>query len=476
MAAFSIFDTISNFLKPKTVQATSGQMAIGPVPTPNVPQGMSYTPQASPSKPILYNGPGFGPNYNPPVNPVNQTGGMSKSIASPGSLNQTPSGKNGGSNGGSNGGNSGAPTSYLDQLMTNEQKAYQDRLNAAQSNYDRLMETYNNQKSDLTNQKDSLLNQIGSTYTNVKQQAKDTLAKNLAALDQGKTTVTQGYDNLKTEQSRLLGDTQLRNRQMARALGDLNSSNYENNQSKAASDTQAAISGIGQQEQSQLDQIGQQITSQNLDANTKLQSLDEAQAQAETSVLSKYQSAAQQIATDQKYNEVDRANALESINTSMQSALDNIGLTIASYKQQASGLGSVANPLKDISALLSNLSTINKNLLNPLQIPAQAANLAQQAFQSGSNWNDIAGYINFNAPNKDVASQALQEALGLVQQNGAQVSYGSNGTPTVNPPKTGILGLGGVDPSYYSNLGNQITPQQVPDIKSLLTQLGYSFN
>ncbi len=284
------------------------------------------------------------------------------------------------------------PNTQLPQDMLNRNATAS--TNQANTIFDERAATLRNQLGDAESQKNSLLDQIGATYNNVRQQAKDTLAANLGALDQGKQNVTQGYADLKTEQGRLLNDTTLRNRLLARSLGSLNSGFYQNLQSKAAANTQANVSKIGQQEQSQLDQIGQEIVNQNTDANTKIQNLNETEAQAKNDVLSKYQSLANTVNTQLAFNSKDRANALEQINNDLQNSLDNIALTLADYRAKAASLGSVQNPLKNIADQAQSLATINKSVVQPIQ----DQNILNQAYQNINNgtqsYQDVVGYLS----------------------------------------------------------------------------------
>jgi hypothetical protein len=290
------------------------------------------------------------------------------------------------------GGGVAQPNTQIPQDILNRNASA--NTNQANTLFDERAATLRNQLGDAESQKNSLLDQIGATYNNVRQQAKDTLASNLGALDQGKKNVVQGYSDLKTEQSRLLNDTQLRNSLLGRSLGSLNSGFYENLQSKAAANTQANVSKIGQQEQSQLDQIGQEIINQNTDANTKIQNLNETEAQAKNDVLGKYQSLANSISTQLSFNDRGRTDALQQINNQLQNSLDNIAMTMADWRAKASSLGGVQNPLKSIADQANAMGTINKNIVQPIQ----DQNILNQAYQSINNgtqsFNDVVGYLS----------------------------------------------------------------------------------
>lgn len=289
---------------------------------------------------------------------------------------------------------------------------------------DIIRRSLDNALGNLGSTKDSLLDQIGATYGNVRQQAQDTLSKNVAALNQDTTDVNQGYANTKTEQSRLLSDTQLRNRNLARALGDLNSSFYEGAQNKANAATQANVSNLSQNQRSQLDQIAQEIANQNTDYGTKLLGLSNDEASARNNVLNQYQ------------------QGVGNANTASQNSLDNIALTLASLQQQGSRLGQVTNPIADATSKVNLLKAINTSGLVPVTSQNQGVyDQAVQAVQNGQDYNSVVGYL------KGISPQLASE----FQLN-------------VQPKPTGIFGLG--TPTY------NVTQPQGSSLDAILKQLG----
>lgn len=341
--------------------------------------------------------------------------------------------------------------SYEDLLR----RQYEDQLNSANRAYDERAAALRNQLGDLDRQKGSLLDQISGAYTSTRQQAQDTLAKNLAALESSKGEVRQGYADQRTEQSRLLGDTQLRNRNVARALGSLNSSFYENLQSKANATTQANVSKIAQTEQSQLDKIGQEITNQNLDANTKIQALNEAEAAAKTDVINQYQALWNQIQSQLSFNDRGRLEAVQAIGNQLQGSLDQISYTMSQYRGRAAGLGGVTNPLRDLTGkngLIDQLASIRTNITEPIQqenILAQA----QQDLNSGAKgYDDIVGYLGRydQAYGTRLLPQFELSVTNAGTQGGFQLPFG--------------LGRIGGNPQYrVMNPGQVVNPQSVLD-------------
>lgn len=360
----------------------------------------------------------------------------------------------------SGGGGGGSNTGALDQIFGQQQQdtrnQYNDQLNSARNLYDQRAGLLRNQLGDLGNQRDSLLNQIGSNYGGVIQQAKDTLQQNLGALNKAKGDVTTGYENQKLQQAQLLGDQRRQNREMARALGDLGSSFYENLQSKAQANTNQNITNIGDQEQSQLDTIGQQIITQNTDAGTKIDQLNQQEAQAKQQILNQYQSAYNNIQSELGFNSKDSVNALQSINDQMQSTLDNISQTMAQYKLAAQQSGRVTNPISNISAYAKNLATL-QSVTQPIQ-DQQIMQQAIQALQSDpSQFQNIVGQLQlYDAQN----GTKLADQIGGLQpkQTGTTGGFfGFGGTPVYNVPGgQGPLKLP-TQPSYLdqliSNLG-----------------------
>lgn len=297
------------------------------------------------------------------------------------------------------GGGGGQPQqqqSIMDSVTDNTQNHYQNLLSNAQGLYDHRAAELNNQLGGLGREKDSLLDRIGSTYGGLVQTAQDTLTKNLGALDNRRGEVNQQYDVSRTNVGRLLMDQQRMNRVLARSQGTLGSSYYGNLQTDAGRDATQRVAGLNTEEQSKLDAIGDAIVNAQTDTNTKIQSLEEAKGHAETEIINKYQTMANSIRNDLRFNERDRLDALDAVNNRMASALDNIQLTMMQYSAMASGLGNTANqwtnqiqsfdPFGQIQGTLDN-SESRMASYSPFQSPVAApqANAANQP----------TGYYNF---------------------------------------------------------------------------------
>jgi hypothetical protein len=347
------------------------------------------------------------------------------------------------------GGGGGTPQSFIDQLSNSQNAAAQRNAdlarNQAQSLYGQRGSLLQNQLGDLGNQKNSLLDQIGTNYGGVIKQAKDTLAQNLGALNQAKGDVTTGYENQKTDQGRLLNDVQRQNRMQARASGDLGSSFYENLQSDATSKAAQNVTNIGQQEQSQLDQIGQQIVTQNTDAGTKIDQLNQQEAQAKQQIIDQYQSAYNNVQSELGFNSQDSTNAIQQINNQMQATLDSISNTMGQYKLQAQQSGSVTNPISSLAAQAKNLAAL-QNVTQPLQDQQLLSQAIQQLQSDPSQFSNIVGQLQlYDAQN---GTQLAQQVQGL-QTSGAY-----------QPAQSGFLGLGSSPAQFNIGKGPLQLPQQ----------------
>ncbi len=300
----------------------------------------------------------------------------------------------------------------------------------AQHQYDYLRGQISNQQNDLSNTKNSLLDQLSTMYGNSIQQAKDTLASNLNTLNTAQNTVTTGYEGQKTDQGRLLGDVQRQNRQLARSMGDLGSSFYEGLQGNAASQTAQNITNFSNQEQSQLDQIANQITSENTTTNTKVQNLNDLETQAKNDVINRYQSSYNDIQNELARAGVDNTDAMNAINNQMQSTLNNISYLMSGYKDSVTS-GAQSNT--NIANMLQNLNTGTQNTLNtagtvntgftPLnnaQTIAAAQTDAASLASQGYTQDQIIGQIQTQYPGLN--NNTLQQIMSALYPTGTNLS------------------------------------------------------
>lgn len=353
----------------------------------------------------------------------------------------TSTGNNIPSGGGVGGG--GAPLNSSINQLGQQQQAL---INARKQNQQHTLDS-------LGNQKNSLLDQIGSNYGNAISSARSTLANNLSALNQAKTDTTTGYENQKTDQGRLLLDQERQNRIMARALGDNSSSYYENLQSGAQATANQNITSLDQTEQSQLDQIGQQIIQQNTDGQTKIDQLNQAELQAQNDVISKYQDA---------FNQASDQSQLDNLTSNMQSTLDSISQTFQNYKA-----GAVANPIADFTKQAQALSTI-QSVTQPLQDQSVLQNAISQLQQDPSQFNNIVGQLQFyDAQNGTQLAQQITNNFKLGnQQSGGFLGIGAQNTPTLQSALTN---------SPVTGQGPLQIPQQSSYLDQIKKNLGIQF-
>lgn len=296
------------------------------------------------------------------------------------------------SGGGGGGGGAQPAAGALDAIGNNVRSMYEEQLGRARSLYDARASELNNQLGGLGREKDTMLDRIGSTYRGLTQSAQDTLTKNVGALNNRRGEVEQTYDTSRTNVGRLLGDQQRMNRVMARAQGTLGSSYYGNMQSGAGREATQRIAGLNTEEVGKLDAIGDAILNAETDTNSKIQALKEEQALQERETINKYTTLANAIQNDLRFNERDRLEALDAVNSRLSSALDQISNTMMQYQAAAGNLGNVAGNWNNSIQSFNPFGTIQQTLDNSAARGSSVSPFASAVAAPGASANPTTAY------------------------------------------------------------------------------------
>jgi len=347
-----------------------GQAAAGPKPTQAPVQGAVYTPQASPSKPLIYNGPAFGPQYKPPASwyakPAAKTAAPAPSAPTSSGATRSFDTGGGGNNGG--GGSGPAPTlSYLNNNMglgSNDVNPYADLEAAAQQGdaaaRAQLETMYAQRDAELQNQ----LNYTTEQKTNTLSELDRQLQNYVSGVDKQKTQTNEDVNSAVSDAASTAQNVQRSNRNVLRGLGILNSS--------YAGDQLAQPTNEFDKQRATLQKWGMTQLA-NLD-DQKRQKQGEFDSQRNT-VISQFNDLVGKIQTDMRFNEREKIGALQSAQAALQQRMAEINQQKVNYATQVNQTKNallsdlvklqVAAPKADIGGILSKSMALIQGMQTP---------------------------------------------------------------------------------------------------------------
>lgn len=350
-----------------------GTGAIGPKPTPLPTQNVSYTPQASPSQPLIYNGPAFGPQYKPPV--VKKTVAKAATPAQNPAPTSNPSSgatasfaSNSGGGGGGGGGAAPPVFSYLNNNMglgSNDVNPYADLEAAAQQGdaaaRAQLETMYAQRDAELQNQ----LNYTGEQKTNTLSELDRQLQNFVGGVDKQKVQTGEDVNGAVSDAASTAQNVQRSNRNVLRGLGILNSS--------YAADQLAQPTNEFDKQRATIQKWGM----------TQLASLDDQKRQKQgefdnqrNTIVSQFNDLVGKIQTDMRFNQREKIGALQSAQAALQQRMAEINQQKVNYAQQADQyknallsdlvkLQLAQSPKADISGILSKSMSMIQGMQTP---------------------------------------------------------------------------------------------------------------
>lgn len=247
----------------------------------------------------------------------------------------------------------GSGTIVNPTLPTNTTNSELDNLNSL---YDYNAEQARNQLSSLGTQYQQGVNEANTGFENIKGQIGKTKKQNLSEIDR------QIQSAGSTAQQ-----TQMKNRNILRALGILNSS-Y-----------------AGESLQRPMEQFAQQRNDLMTAAQTRSQELDDllTQKTAEhqnmlAGLRSNYDNLVNQVNTDLRFNDRQRADAIKAVNSALSQSLYNI------QQQQQSIAQQVANQKTQLQQALASVNAYTtpqanlSNITSALEAPGQVGSQSKQ--------------------------------------------------------------------------------------------------
>jgi hypothetical protein len=233
----------------------------------------------------------------------------------------------------------------------------QDELNNLNSVYDYNAEQARNQLSSLSNQYNTSVNEANTNYDQVKNQITGTKTQNLSDIDRQIQSAGSTAQN-----------TQMKNRNILRALGILNSSyagESLNRPMEQFATQRNELMNMAQQRAQELDDALTSATTQHQ------QMLD--------SLKANYDQLVNQVNTDLRFNDRQRADAIKAVNNALAQNIYNLQQQQQSIVNQVStqktALAKALQSVNQYTTPQANLS----NITAASEVPGQVKPISQQA-------------------------------------------------------------------------------------------------
>lgn len=306
--------------------------------------------------------------------------------------------------GGSGGGGGYTAPSGSDNGTTNLQgladESKQSNIDAIKSRLGLIRDTVNRQIGTAKGVRDELVGNIGETYGGLRTEAQNRVGTALENLGQERTGVYNTYGTAKGESRRALESAMLKNRMLARAMGRLNSSFYDDRQAEATETGARNISGLAREEAGKVAGIGTRETeTKNWGEETQVKIAQE-EAQLKTQADREYQTKVDEAMAMEKAFGIDSENELRQAEIEYQSKLDGInqyiqnrGLRIAEIMATAGITGAGINQFSAYTPELQNVLGNNQSL-------SRASNTEIPTFAGvSSSQPSSLSYFNQTQPN-----------------------------------------------------------------------------
>jgi hypothetical protein len=260
--------------------------------------------------------------------------------------------------------------------------------------------------------RDEIKNNIATTYGGLQTAAQQKVASAIDNLNQEKTGVFNTYGTAKGDARRALDSAMTKNRMLARAMGRLDSSFYEDQQANATEAGSRNIAGLGREEAGKVAGIGTRVTdTKNWGEQTGLQ-IQQEQAQLTSQADQDYSDKVNQAMDMEKAFGIDSTDELKQAEQEYQSKLsgiqqyvENKGMRLAEI---AASAGNVGSGISSFDAYTPELQALLGNNTGLTRAQTTAIPTFQDVTQSGNAY--IPG-INQNSNTSQL--DELRRRLGL---------------------------------------------------------------
>lgn len=248
-------------------------------------------------------------------------------------------------------------------------------LSSLNTQYDYNAAQAQNQLGDLGNQKDQATTALNNELDSVRGQ-----------VNTEKNTAQTNNENQIIDAGSIAHSTQLQNRNILRSLGILNSSAAGESLAKPMNQFDQQRAQLGQQLQQRFSQLDDFLNTQVASHQAAVQSIQQ-----------NYQSLVGKIQTDLRFNDRQRADAIQAANAALTGHLADIQNSLLNYQQQVNAAkqqygNQAAQVIQQYSQPTANLSAIQNTAVQPEQ--ATGSKLSTNIFQD-PNKQDQIGANNF---------------------------------------------------------------------------------
>lgn len=304
------------------------------------------------------------------------------------------------------------PSNDTTDLRDNANEGKNSAIDAIKSRLGMIRDIANRQIGVAGGVRDELKSNIASTYGGLKTSAEQKVGTMLENLGQARTGIYDTYGTAKGESRRALESAMLKNRVLARAMGRVDSSFYDDRQAEATETGARNIGGLAREEAGKVAGIGTQETeTKNWGEQTALQ-IEQEQAQLTSQADQEYQQKVNEAMDMERAFGIDSEEQLRNAETEYQSKLgaitqyiENKGMRVAEIMAQAGIIGSSIN---DFTAFTPSLNSVldNKTAYNR----ARTTEIPTMNTVTESDPNAL---LSFNQRTDTSALDDLRRRLGL---------------------------------------------------------------